>query len=140
MSLELTQTHSPLVFTQSCSTLCYLMGLQPARLLCPWDSPGRNIGVGCCHSLFQGIFPTQGLNLDLLHCRWILYQLSQYILKPKLVKHIGCTNGLQKQLFIHNDFNWEFNAFLLPNVDLHESLVGCHQKKIHTIQRNRVDV
>ena len=29
-----------------------------------------------CHSLLQGIFPTQGLNLDLLHCRWILYHLS----------------------------------------------------------------
>ena len=30
-------------------------GLQPARLLCPWDSPGKNIGVGC-HALLQGIF------------------------------------------------------------------------------------
>ena len=34
-------------------------GLQPARLLCPWNSPGKNTGVGC-HSLLQGIFPTQG--------------------------------------------------------------------------------
>jgi len=32
-----------------------------ARLLYPWNSPGKNIGVGC-HSLLQGIFPTQGLN------------------------------------------------------------------------------
>ena len=32
-------------------------------------------GVGC-HFFLQGIFPTQGLNLDLPHCRWILYQLS----------------------------------------------------------------
>ena len=39
-------------------------GLQPARLLCPWDSPGKNTGVGC-HFLFQRIFPTQGSNLDL---------------------------------------------------------------------------
>ena len=36
-------------------------GLQPARLLCPWDSPGKNTGVGS-HSLLQGIFPTQGSN------------------------------------------------------------------------------
>ena len=52
-------------------------GLQPARLLCPWDSPGKNTRVGC-HALLQGIFPTQGLNphLCLLHCRWILYLLS----------------------------------------------------------------
>ena len=48
---------------------------QPTRLPCPWDSPGKNIGVGC-HSLLHGIFPTQGLNPGLLHCRWILYQLS----------------------------------------------------------------
>ena len=31
-------------------------GLQPVRLLCPWDSPGKNTGVGC-HVLLQGIFP-----------------------------------------------------------------------------------
>ena len=36
-------------------------GLQPARLLCPWDIPGKNAGVDC-HSLLQGIFPTQGMN------------------------------------------------------------------------------
>ena len=43
--------------------------LQPARLLCPWDSVGKNTGMGC-HDLLQGIFPTQGLNpclLSLLH-------------------------------------------------------------------------
>ena len=39
---------------------------QPTRLLCPWDSPGKNTGVGC-HFLLQGIFLTQGLNLHLLH-------------------------------------------------------------------------
>ena len=50
-------------------------GLYPARLLCPWDSPGKNTGVGC-HSVLQGIFPTQGSNLGLLHCRQILYQGS----------------------------------------------------------------
>ena len=50
--------------------------LQPTRLLCPWDFPGKNTGVGC-DFLLQGIFPTQRLNLCLLHCRQILYQLSQ---------------------------------------------------------------
>ena len=49
--------------------------LQPARLLCPWDSPGNNTGVGC-HSLLQGIFLTQGLNPCVLHCRQILHRLS----------------------------------------------------------------
>ena len=46
--------------------------LQP---LCPWNSPGKNITVGC-HCLLQGIFQTQGLNPCLLHCRQILYHLS----------------------------------------------------------------
>ena len=39
------------------------------------DSPSQNTGVGSL-SLLQGIFPTQGLNSGLQHCRWILYQLS----------------------------------------------------------------
>ena len=41
----------------------------------PWNSPGQNTGVGS-PSLLQGIFPTQGLNQDFLHCRRILYHLS----------------------------------------------------------------
>ena len=49
-------------------------GLSPT-LLCPWNSPGKNTGVGS-HSLPQGIFPTQGSNLGLLHCRPILDCLS----------------------------------------------------------------
>ena len=36
---------------------------------------GKNMRVGC-HSLLQGIFPTQGLNLGVLHCRQILYHLT----------------------------------------------------------------
>ena len=50
-------------------------GLQPTRLLCPWDFPGKDTGVGC-HFLLQGILTTQGLNAGLLHCRQILCQLS----------------------------------------------------------------
>ena len=49
-------------------------GLQPTRFLCPWDFPVKDTGVGC-HFLLQGVFPTQGSNPGLLHCRQILYQL-----------------------------------------------------------------
>ena len=59
---------------KSCSTLA-THGLEPARLLCPWNSPGKNTWVGC-HFFLQGIFPTQGLNPGLLHCRQIIYWLS----------------------------------------------------------------
>ena len=45
------------------------------RLLCSWDSSGKNSGVGC-HSLLQGIFWTQGSNLGILHCKQIRHHLS----------------------------------------------------------------
>ena len=50
--------------------------LRPHGLYSPWNSPGQNTGVGSL-SFLQGTFPTQGLNPGLLHCRWILYQLSR---------------------------------------------------------------
>ena len=43
-------------------------GLWPTGLLCPWNSTGKNPGVGS-HLLLQGVFPIQGLNPGLLHCR-----------------------------------------------------------------------
>ena len=51
-------------------------GLKPTRLLCPWNSPGKNIGMGC-HSLLQGILLTQGPNPGLLYCRQILFSKKQ---------------------------------------------------------------
>ena len=83
----------PVIYTQAFPSLstthlilhccCYLAapvvsdsvrphGLYPTRLLHLWDSPGKSAGVGC-HSLLQGIFPTQGSKPGLLHCRQILY-------------------------------------------------------------------
>ena len=49
--------------------------LWPHGLYSPWNSPGETTGVGSL-SLLQGIFPAQGLNPGLWHCRWILYLLS----------------------------------------------------------------
>ena len=51
-------------------------GPWPTRLLCPWDSPGKNTGIDC-HFLLQGIFPTWRLNLGFLYCRQDLYHLNQ---------------------------------------------------------------
>ena len=50
----------------------------PARILCPRDSPDKHTRVGC-HALLQGIFPTQGLNPGLSHCRQILDHLSHQV-------------------------------------------------------------
>ena len=60
----------------SCSVLSdSLRSHEPSRLLCPWNFLGKNNGVGS-HSILQGMFPTQELNLGLLHYRQILYHLS----------------------------------------------------------------
>ena len=70
-------------------------GLEPARLLCPWDSPGTNTVV-ISHSLLQGIFPSQGLNLCLPHCRQILYHLSHQG-SPKRQLLLICDNLKHRQ-------------------------------------------
>ena len=64
----------PFPKSESCSVLSN--SLWPHGLDSPWNSPGQNTGVGRL-SLLQGIFPTQGLNPGLPHCRRILYQLSR---------------------------------------------------------------
>ena len=53
----------------------------------PWNSPGQNTGVGSL-SLLQGIFPTQGSNPGLPHCRWIFYQLSHKG-SPKILERVA---------------------------------------------------
>ena len=58
---------------ESCSVVSD--SLRPHGLYSPWNSQGQNTGVGSL-SLLQKIFPTQGSNPGLPHCRWILYQLS----------------------------------------------------------------
>ena len=54
-------------------------GLELARLLCPWDSPGKNIRVGS-HALLQRSSQSQGWTL---HCRQILYHLSHQGKQPR---------------------------------------------------------
>ena len=65
------------------------------RLLCPWDSPGKDTGVGS-YSLLQGIFLTQGLSAHLLLCRWLLYHWAtreayiQYYVENRQLLRIRC--------------------------------------------------
>ena len=78
---ERKQTHSVVLMSLACdiceteSHLVVSDSLRPHVLYSPWNSLGQNTGVGIL-SLLQGIFPTQGSKQALLHCRWILYQLS----------------------------------------------------------------
>ena len=59
--------------SENCSAMSN--SLRPHGLYNPWFSPGQHTGMGSL-SLLQGIFPTEESNCDLVHCRWILYQLS----------------------------------------------------------------
>ena len=68
--------------TQLYLTLCDPMDCSPPGSSVHADSPGNNTGVGC-HALLLGIFPTQGLNPGLRHCRKILYCPSQQGSPPK---------------------------------------------------------
>ena len=60
------------------------MDCVPSRLLCPWNSPGKNTGMGS-QSLLQGIFPTQGSNPGLLHCRHIFFYHLESPRKPRCI-------------------------------------------------------
>ena len=66
---EASETGWPFLFcfliTQLCQILCNPIDHSPPRLLCPWDFPGKNTGVGC-HFFLQGTFPIQGSNPPLL--------------------------------------------------------------------------
>ena len=86
------------LITQLCPTLC-----DPMWLLCPWDFPGKNTRVGW-YFLFQGIFPTQGWNLGLLHCSQILYHLSHQgspCKEPNVFAQNSTVLQVQSRLGIH---------------------------------------
>ena len=80
---EDTEVHRSWVNFQS---LCILSEL--TRLLCPWDSLGKNTRVGC-HALLQEIFPIQGLNPGFLHCRPVVYWLSHQE-SPRTLEWVAC--------------------------------------------------
>ena len=65
--------------------------LRPHGLYSPWNSPGQNTGVGS-HFFLQGIFPTQGWNPGLPHCRRILYQLS-HKRSPRILEWVAYTSS-----------------------------------------------
>ena len=85
-------------------------GLWHSRLLCPWDFAGKNTGVGC-HFLLQGIFPTQGLNLGLHHCRQIPYCLSHQGSSKKMWTSILHPH---RDEFCHNPSEQEIDYPLQP--------------------------
>ena len=86
---------------QSCPTLC------PPWTIPPWNSPSQNIRVGSL-SLLQWIFPTQGSNPGLPHCRRVLCQLS----------HKGGPNNAEVDVFL------ELSCFFDDSTDV-DNLISC---------------
>ena len=72
---------------QLCPTLCDPMDCSPPGSSVLRDSPGKNTRLGC-HALLQGIFPIQGFNPGLLHCRQILYHLSHHG-SPRILERVA---------------------------------------------------
>ena len=100
--------------------------LQPSRLLCPWDSPGKNTRVSS-HALLQGISPTPGLSPGLLHCRQILCHLShrgRYLLQLGYISEAGSHALLQG---------------ISPTPELSPGLLHCRQILCHLSHRGRQD-
>ena len=100
------------LFAQLCLTLCDPMDCGPPGSSVHGDFPGKNTRVGC-HALLQGLFPIQGLNPGLQHCRWILYHLSHqgslsYKLASKTFWHFCKGTWLSKSP------NWTLNLLLIP--------------------------
>ena len=88
---------------QSCPTPCRPHGLYPSRLLCLWNSPGRNTGVGSL-SLLQEIFLTLQWNPGLLHYKQMCYLPSEPPGKPKNTR-VGTLSLLQGN-FQFQESNW----------------------------------
>ena len=82
---------------QSCPTLLRAQGLQPTRLLCPRNLPGKNNGVSC-HFLLQEILPTQGSNLHLLHWQMNSLALSHLGNSQTCLHVCVCAKSLQSCL------------------------------------------
>ena len=88
--------------------------LLPARLLRPWDSPGKNTGVGC-PALLQGIFLTQELNLGPRHCRQTLYHLSHQGVWILLPEHVTLTPSISHVTFASgNSIKGQIGLLQLP--------------------------
>ena len=98
----------PCLVTQSCLTLCDPMDCGPPGSSVHGDSPGKNTGVGC-HALLKGIFPAQGSNPGLQHCRqilsclrhqgsprileWVAYPFSRGTSQPRNWTRVSCITG-----------------------------------------------
>ena len=105
-------------------------GLQPTRLLCPWDSPSKNIGVGC-HTLLQGIFPTP---VSYISCigRSVLYHYNHHKACVCVCVCV-CVSDFSHQsfsvyssLFELPEVRWAFKCCIFLNTTKVIKCIYCH--------------
>ena len=115
--------HKLKLFCDSCPVVSNSLrpiGCSPLGSSVHGDSPGKNTGVGC-YALLQGIFPSQGLNPGLPHCRWILYHLNHqgcpWILKGVAYPFTGSSQPknwtgvsfIAGEFFYQLSYQWSWN-------------------------------
>ena len=117
-------------------------GLQPTRLLCPWDFPGKNTGVGC-HFLLQGIFPTQGSLKSIYRFNAISRKLSSFWRNSKLILKFlwKCKEPRRAKTILENENKSRDSNFSISELTtkLHQSGQYIQAQERHTNQWNRIE-
>ena len=116
--------------------MCCAKSLQLARLLCPWNSPGKNTGVGCL-ALLQGIILTQGLNLSLvppgkpstllLTFKLIIYPFS--FCQLQIGAHQGHLPSVEVEFHMEMEFFVEIESRAAAAVDFRHALRGVQGRE-----------
>ena len=126
------------VCAKPCPTLLWPKGLQPTRLLCPWNFPGKNIGKGF-HFLFQGIFQTQGSHSHLLHWQVDSLPLSHQGSPKKLsTLHHYLVKMTGRNLQLNSETSISYWTVSLKGVNLFirslhkvNMTLACHKDKMN---------
>ena len=115
--------------------------LKPTRLLCPWDSPSKNTGVGN-YTLPQGSFPTQGLNphlLWLLCCRWVITRATWEAFPTSYPSHSKCHKPLTLSHSPPEPFQITKSPFF-QNIFIEYLLCAWHCIKHYESHREKTEV
>ena len=113
----------------SCVWLFATLWTVTSRLLCSWDSPGKNTGEGC-HALLQGIFPTQGLNpmsyalAGRFFTTSATWEISNCVIQANTVLNLPQLNSSSLQEW------WKFAINLLLNSDYHMVYESLKKKEM----------
>ena len=134
---SLSMVISSIIWKESESESCLVVSdsLWPHGLYRPWNSPGQNTRVGS-FSLLQRIFPTQGSNSGLPHCKWILYHLnhqgSPRILEWNAVPSSRGSSQLRDQTQVSHIADRFFTIWPTREAHIYETEALCYTPETST--------